>query len=175
MIFQSVDLIMLYPYKWQIIGFGIALMIWLPVMLALYGVYRLIIFKVNKDSIKILDRILFIAVIVIFSVVMTELVLSLITIFNVNKQLGFSYATPETPEGELFVITKVKPGKTMDMAGLKVNDQVQINDCDLLYEILINKQADRAYIPVIRNGKKMIIMVNVPMMYLPLSRVSFLF
>jgi hypothetical protein len=62
------------------------------------------------------------------------------TIHKVNKQTWFNYATPETPEGEPFSITKVVPGKAMDKAGLKRNDVVQMRNTSDLYRLLINNQ-----------------------------------
>jgi hypothetical protein len=43
-----------------------------------------------------------------------------------NKHSVFSYKTPGTEEGELFIITRILSGKTMDKAGLKLNDRILV-------------------------------------------------
>jgi len=67
----------------------------------------------NQGTTNIFNGFLKIAGIAILVIFFTETTIDLITIHHVNKQLGFAYATPDTPEGELFLITKVVPGKTM--------------------------------------------------------------
>ncbi len=104
-----------------------------------------------------------------------EITVSLITIHHVNKQLGFRYATPETPEGEFFEIRKVVQNQTMDKAGLKPGDHVQIYTVNNLYILLINNQGKEVIIPIMRNNKKSEIKVMVPELNVPLANVSFLF
>jgi len=103
---------------------------------------------------------------VVFS---TELTLSLITQHHVNKQLGFNYATPETLEGEIFEIIKVVPGGTMDMAGLKRYDQVQMFRVTDLYELLIKNQGKVVSIPIKRVHQDMVVRVTVPKLDVPLA------
>ena len=89
--------------------------------------------------------------------------------------MGFCYATPDTPEGELFKIIRVVPGKIMDKAGLKLSDQVQMHAVKELYRLLINNQGKEVVIPIVRNKKKMEIRLIVPELDVPLAGVSFLF
>ena len=116
-----------------------------------------------------------IAGICLFLIFFSELTVSLITMHHVNKQLGFNYATPDTPEGEPFLITRVVPGKTMDKGGLKRNDEVQMWSTNHLYKLLINNQGNEVTFSVLRDDKEITIRVIVPEMDLPLRRVSFLF
>ena len=104
-----------------------------------------------------------------------EISVSLIIIHQVNEQLGFCYATPDTPEGELFEIQKIVPGKTMDQTGLKTFDQVQMHNVNNLYQLLINNQGKEVEIPVKRNDEKLQIKIKVPKLKVPLGRISFLF
>ena len=99
---------------------------------------------------------------------------SLITEHHVNTQLGFNYATPETPEGEIFQITKVAPRKTMDNAGLKPGDRIQMAAVSDLYRLLINNQGKEVAIAILRDKKEINIKVRVPELDVPLARVSFL-
>jgi len=101
--------------------------------------------------------------------------LSLITMHQVNRQLGFNYATPETREGELFIITRVDKGKTMDRSGLKRNDEVQMWNTGDLYRLLMNNQGKTVSFQVVRDKAKINIYVKVPWMKLPLRRVSLKF
>ena len=167
--------ILLYPYPYQYEAMIFTFLILLPIGLAAYGIYRLIIWKMNVRIKTAFHGFLMIAGISIFMLFFAELTVSLITIHHVNKQLGFRYATPETPEGELFKITKVAPGKTMDKAGLKPGDQVQMRDVNDLYKLLINNQGKEVVLPVLRNKKKIKIRVGVPKLDVPLAGVSFLF
>jgi hypothetical protein len=93
--------------------------------------------------------------------------LCLITIMQVNRQMGFSYATPETPEGELFIIQKVAPGKIMHEAGLQKNDRVLMPGPNHLYRRLIRNQGSEVLIPVSRDGEQLIIKVMVPELEIP--------
>ena len=97
--------------------------------------------------------------------------MTLITEHQVNRQLGFSYATPETPEGEFFIITKVIPGGVMDKAGLKAEDRVLMNSTTSLYKFLIRNQGEEAAFQILRNNKEVTIKLKVPAMELPLRRV----
>ena len=142
---------------------------------AAYGIYRLITWKMNVRIKTIFNgflKVVGISILVLFS---AEVTVSLITIHHVNKQLGFCSAIPDTPEGELFEISEVVPGKTMDKAGLKLGDQVQLHAVNDLYQLLTNNQGKEVVILVLRNKKKIKIRVRVPELDVPLVGVSFLF
>jgi hypothetical protein len=91
----------------------------------------------------------------------------LITIMQVNRQMGFSYATPETPEGELFIIQKVVHGKIMHEAGLQEYDRVLMPGPNNLYRRLIRNQGSEVLIPVSRDGEQLIIKVLAPELEIP--------
>ena len=101
-----------------------------------------------------------------------ELTVSLITEHQVNKQLGFNYATPDTPEGEIFEITRVDIGKTMYKSGLRIYDRVQMNSTFDLYKLLIENQGKDVNFLILREDKKIMIYVKVPEMILPLRKYS---
>jgi len=168
-------LILLYRYPYQIEVMFISLVILLIISSIAYGIYRLITWKMNVRVKTIFNSFLKIAGISIVVIFFAEVTLSIISIHHVNKQLGFSYATPDTPEGELFEISKVVPGKTMDNAGLKLGDQIQMHSTNDLYQLLTNNQGKEVLIPVLRNKKKLKIRVSVPELDVPLEGVSFLF
>lgn len=163
-----------YPYPHQNAAMLVTALAALIVGLPVYGIYRLIIWKMNirvKKVFHVFLKIVGISLVVLF---LAEMIVSLITTNHVNKQLGFSCATPDTPEGELFVITKVISRKTMDKAGLKFGDQVQMNNVDKFYKLLIDNQGKEVEIVVLRNQKEINIRVSVPKLDLPLLSVSFL-
>ncbi len=168
-------LIFLYPYPYKIFAFIVTAIIVIIIGLPFYGIYRLTIRKMNERTKTIFHRVLKIAGICLFAIFFSELTVSLITIHHVNKQLGFNYATPETPEGEPFLITRVVPGKTMDEAGLKKDDIVQMWNTCHLYRLLINNQGKEVSFLVLRDKKEITIRVRVPEMELPLRRVVVLF
>lgn len=167
--------ILLYPYPYQMEAFFIGFLILVVIGGISYALYKLITWKMTP-KVKIgFKRFLVITGISIAVLFYLEVGISLITIHHVNKQLGFSYATPDTPEGELFEIQKVVPGKTMDKAGLKRFDRIQMWNVNHLYILLINNQGKEVEIPIIRDGEEMIIRVIVPELDVPLAKVSFLF
>lgn len=143
-------------------------------VLLLYSVYRLVILKMSERIRTVFNGLLSIAVIFIFVLFFSEITITLIMQHQVNRQLGFNYATPQTPEGELFLITRIVPGKTMDRAGLMRYDQVQMWSVPKFYKLLADNQGKEVEFTVIRGSKKMIIRVKVPMMDLFLRRFSFL-
>ena len=143
--------------------------------LLLYSVYRLIIWKMSAGIKAAFNRFLVISGTTILVLFFSEITIILITQHQVNRQLGFNYATPETPEGEIFEIIRVDPGKTMDKAGLKQDDVVQMWNTNHLYKLLINNQGKEVSFIVLRDKKKITIRVKVPEMDLPLRRVSHLF
>lgn len=167
--------ILLYPYPYQQEAFFVTFLVLLPFGLLAYGIYRLVIWKMNIRGKKRVNTFLIIAGISLAVLFYAEVAVTLITIHHINKQLGFSYATPETPEGEFFVIRKVIAGKTMDKAGLKPDDRVQMFAVNDLYILLIDNQGKVASFPILRNQEEMMILVSVPELDLPLLRVSFLF
>ena len=63
----------------------------------------------------------------------------------------------------------------MDQAGIKLDDQVQMNDVNKLFMLLINNQGMEVFIPVERNKRKIEVKVKVPELDVPLADVSFLF
>ena len=167
-------LILLYPYSYKIFAFIVTAIIVIMIGLPVYGIYRLIIRKMSERSINIFHGVLKVAGICLFVIFFSELTVSLITIHQVNKQLGFNYATPETPEGEPFLITRIIPGKTMDKAGLRKDDIVKMWSTSHLYTLLINNQGKEVSFLVLRDKKEITIRVRVPELELPLRRVSFL-
>ena len=167
--------ILLYPYPYQSEAMFITLLTLLFLGIVAYGLYRLITWKMNVRVKTAFNGFLMVAGISFVVLFFAEITLSLITIHHVNKQLGFSYATPDTPEGELFEIQKVVPGKTMDQAGLKPFDCVQMSNTNDLYTLLIDNQGNEVVIPIKRNKKKIEIRVRVPELDVPLAGVSFLF
>ncbi len=150
-------------------------LIMLAIGLPVYGIYRLIIWKMRVGIKSTFNGLLKVTGIVILVIFFMEITISLITIHQVNKQLGFGYATPDTPEGELFLISKVVVGKTMHQAGLMEGDQVQMTDTSQLYELLVHNQGREVVIPVLRNNEEIFVRVRVPALDVPLVEVSFLF
>lgn len=167
--------ILLYPYPYQYEAMTFSLLIFLIVGSIAYGIYKLITWKMNTGMRDALKGFLIIAGISFVVFFFIEIIISTITIYHVSKQLGFSYATPDTPEGELFEIQKVVPGKTMDKAGLKRFDQVQMWAVNDLYVLLIDNQRKEVVIPIVRNKKKIEIRLIVPELEVPLAGVSFWF
>jgi hypothetical protein len=175
LIFSCTGLIHLYPYHSREFSFFAAVLFVIVIVMPVYGVYRLIIWKMNNRTLLIFNRILTISGTCLMALFYLEITISLITQHQVNKQMGFNYATPETPEGEFFEITKVVPGGTMDKAGLKPDDRVLMNSTNKLYRLLIMNQGGEAEFIILRNEEEITIRVKVPVMKLPLKRVGFLF
>jgi hypothetical protein len=172
--YSFIKLILLYPYPYQTFAFIIVALVFIVIALPVCGIYKLIMRKMTERTSFIFNRILSIAGIYLLSLFFAEITVTLITQHQVNKQLGFNYATPETPEGEPFLITRVVPGKTMDEAGLKKDDIVQMWNTCHLYRLLINNQGKEVSFLVLRDKKEITIRVRVPEMELSLRRVSFL-
>jgi hypothetical protein len=140
----------------------------------LAGLYFLITRKM-KPGIRAVFNIFITVILFISSVIFFfDMTTSLITIYQVNHQLGFSYATPETPDGEILEIQRVRKGKTMDKAGLKIWDRVLMNNVNDLYRLLIANQGKEIIIPVLRENEKLEIKVIVPELNVPLAKVSFM-
>jgi|WetSurSiteA1Bulk_404760.scaffolds.fasta_scaffold69505_2 hypothetical protein len=164
-----------YPYPYKIFAFFIAVVIVTIIGLPFYGVYRLIIWKINDRTLLIFNRILTITGTCLVALFFLEITISMITQHQVNKQLGFNYSTPETPEGELFEIISVDPGKTMDKSGLKTCDRVQMSSVSDFYRLLIRNQGQEVTFSVLRDEREVKIRLKVPEMELPIRRASFLF
>jgi hypothetical protein len=168
-------LILRYPYPHQNISFFIGLVLFSVAGLLLWGLYWLITRKMGLRTKKIFKSTIITVGILGVVVFFVTIVTCLITTTQVNRQMGFSYATPDTPEGELFVIKKITPGKTMDIAGLKPSDEVQMRAVNDLYRLIINNQGKEIVIPVKRNGELLNIRLVVPNLNVPLAKVSFIF
>jgi len=165
--------ILFYPYQYQ--AFVLTFLILLPFGLAGYGIYMLIIWKMYVSVKRVFHKILMITGISILMLFFAEITVTLITIHHVNKQLGFSYSTPETKEGEFFLISKVIQEESMHKAGLKPGDRVLILAVNDLYIQLIENQEKEVSIPILRNNKEIEIKLIVPKLDIPLSDISFLF
>ena len=163
-----------YPYPHQNIAMLVMGLFLLITGLVAFGIYKLITWKMNLKVKKVFNIFLKIVGILIVIFFFAEMTVSLITTNHVNKQLGFSCATPDTPKGELFIITKVVAGKTMDKAGLKPDDQIQMVAVSDLYKLLIDNQGKDVTIAVLRNQKEINIMISVPKLDVPLASISFL-
>lgn len=105
-------------------------------------------------------NIMFLLAVVIVSAFFLELILHIIIQEQVNYQLGFRYDTPYRVEGEVFVITKIAPGKAMDLAGLKKGDYIRFHSVDTLYSLLIEHQGQDVAIPVQRGSQYLDISLN---------------
>ncbi len=167
-------LILHYPYPWVEQYRFIAMMILVVGGLIAYGLYKLITWKMNACLKGAFDSLIILAVGLYIILSIFDMTFSLITIHHVNKQMGFTYATPVTPEGEPFEIQKVVPGKAMDKAGLKPFDHIQMGAVNDLYRLLINNQGKEVVIQVKRDKQLIDIFIKVPDLYVPLAGVSFI-
>ena len=91
-----------------------------------------------------------------------EMTMHLILQNDVNRQLGFNYATPEENEGEIFLITEIESGNVMDRSGLKAGDQVSLDNVDDLYRLLVYNQNKTVPIPVRRGRESIVVRPYVP-------------
>ncbi|MBE0640239.1 MAG: hypothetical protein IH598_17125 [Bacteroidales bacterium] len=167
--------ILLYPYPYQNYAMFITMLLIALFAIVAYSLYKLITLKMNDRIKACFQQFLIISAMLMIALFVMNMITSLITIHQVNRQLGFSYATPDTPEGELFEIQKVTPGKTMDKAGLKRFDQVEMRAVNDLYRLIIENQGNEIVIPVKRNGELLNIRLVVPNLNVPLAKVSFIF
>jgi len=165
--------ILLYNYK--IIAFLASALICVFIFLPVYRIYRLIICNMNEGKRILFQRVLKITGICIVIILLAELVLSIMVQNQVNRQLGFNYATPETPEGEYFEIIRVDTGSVMEQSGLKLYDRVQMPAVSQLYRLLLNNQVDEVSFMVLRETDMVEIHVQVPAMQVPLWRLAFIF
>jgi len=137
------------------------------------GFYYLLIWMMNPKLKARFKRLLKMLVILFSIFFFFDMTTSIITIFQINWQLGFSYSTPETKDGEIFRIQRVSKGKVMDKAGLKPWDRVLMHNVDDLYRLLIQNQGKEIIIPIIRENEKIEIKLIVPELNAPLKKVSF--
>jgi hypothetical protein len=168
--FPAFDLAGPYPYHYKTVAMIVGIIMLAIIALPVYGIYRLIIRKMTEKTKATFHKVLSISGICIVVIFFAWVTLELITEHQVNRQLGFSYATPETPEGEFFIITKVVPGGVMDRAGLNVEDRVLMNSAPKLYRILIRNQGGEAEFKILRDKNEISIRVRVPEMELLLRR-----
>lgn len=167
--------ILLYPYPYKIIAvLGSAFICYLLFMIVNWF-YRLIISNVDDKKQIVFHRILKITGICLLVIFLAELMISTVTQHQVNRQLGFNYATPETPEGEFFEIVRVDSGKIMEQSGLKVNDRIQMPSVAHLYRLLLNNQREEVSFIVLRKNVLVVINVQVPEMKVPLRKLAIMF
>jgi hypothetical protein len=162
--------IVLYPYPYKTFAAVLTMLMLIIVGLPVYGIYRLIIRKMTERGKAIFHKALKGAGICLLALFFVQLTLALITEHQVNMKLGFSYATPDIPEGEFFIITKVVPGGIMAKAGIKVGDRVLLDSTFKLYRILIRNQGREAEFMILRDEKEITIRVKVPEIELTLRK-----
>ena len=155
--------------------FALTVLIFLLFSALAYGIYKLTLRLINRYFKRQVNSSMFAAVILMTALFLTEITVTKITIYQVNKQLGFEYTTVRTPKGKIFTIVSVTPGKAMDKAGFEPDDVVQLDDVNELYKLLIDNQTRKIIIPVVRGRKEINIRVKIPDLYVPLARVAFLF
>lgn len=170
--FSDINLILPYPYPYKTFAVIFGAIVLIIIGLPIYGIYRLIIRRMTEREKEIFHRVLIVTGICLFVIFFAEGTLALITQHQVNKQLGFKDATPETPEGEPFLITRVDPGGVMAKAGLKPEDQVLMNSTSKLYKLLIKNQGREVEFMVLRDNKEITIRVKVPELELPLKKLT---
>ena len=170
---ESTGLIFLV-YQYQVVAFLVYLLIVCAIGLLFYGIYWLIIRKTGLSIRTRIHRLLTFIGVGIVVVLFTMVTFTLITEHQVNKKLGFNYATPETPMGEPFLITKVVDGKAMHLAGLRKGDVIRFGSTRDLYKLLIDHQGKEITIPIARNGKEIDINLKVPEIRLMVVKFSFL-
>lgn len=168
-------MVFLYPYPYQTFNLIITAVILLSIAIPLYILYKFLTKKLNRRSANSIKTALKIAGFIFIVLFLMEMTLSIINIRLMNKQMGFSYSTPELPEGEFLIIKRIEPGNIMDVSGLKVNDRVNMDSVSELYRLLKDNQGNEVSIQIIRNNKEETINVNVPDLELYLERLSFWF
>jgi len=90
-----------------------------------------------------------------------EVTMHLILQAQVSSQMGFSYATPYEGRDEVFVITRVVPGKPAHSGGLRAGDYVRFRSVDNLYHLLVFNQGKTVSIPIQRGRRRLGIQVRV--------------
>ncbi|MBN1340524.1 MAG: hypothetical protein JXA03_14440 [Bacteroidales bacterium] len=142
------------------------------VMLVIFGILAVVIYlplnylfkKLSASLQKIARTTLIIIGITGFSFFMFQVGFAILIQGQVNRQLGFNYATPCSEDGEAFIITRVDSNMAMFRAGLKVNDTVRLTRVDDLYTMLLGNQGGEVSIPIRRGGETLEVKVWVPVM-----------
>jgi hypothetical protein len=166
-------MILLYPYPHQIVSLILGAILVSAIGFPLYAIYKLITRRMDMTIKTRFNKILILLGIAFGVLFFTELVIALITEHQVNQQLGFRYATPDTPEGELFIITRIETGSIMDKSGLQVDDQIRMFSTADLYKLIIDNQGKEILIPIERDQSEMNIRVPIPEMELTLLKLTF--
>jgi len=154
----------LYPYPYQIFNMAITSIILYILGIPVYAFYIWLHGRLTGEQMKKLKKRLTTAAIILGIFLFLGGGISLVKIHQVNVALGFRYATPELPEGEPFLITRVEYGKAMYEAGLREDDRVQMGADTDLYALLINNQGREVEFEVKRDGEIMTIKLVVPEM-----------
>jgi hypothetical protein len=155
---------LLYPYPHQIFALVITTLILFILWIPVHAFYSWLKRRLTDDQVKKLKARLVIAAIALGIFLFAGGGITLVKIHQVNEALGFRYATPELPEGEPFLITRVEYGKAMHEAGLRENDRVQMGAVNDLYALLINNQRREVEFEVKREEEIMTIKLVVPEM-----------
>lgn len=155
---------LLYPYPHQIFAMAITAIILYILGIPIYALYIWLSGRLTGEQMKTLKKRLVIAGVALGIFLFAGGGISLVKIHQVNEAMGFRYATPDLPEGELFLITQVEYGKAMFEAGLKEGDRVQMGAVNDLYALLINNQGKVVEFEVKRDGKLLTIKLEVPEM-----------
>ncbi len=172
---EILSTILQYPYFYKRLFYLTLAILFLISGSILWGLYKLITWKMSLRSKEIIKGVIYGVGFLGFVVFLVIIAFCLITTTQVNRQMGFTYATPDTPEGELFIIQKVVPGKIMHEAGLQEYDRVLLRGPDDLYGRLIHNQGSEVLIPVSRDGEELIIKVIVPELHVPFVRLCVFF
>ncbi len=129
--------------------------------------YRPLIFFLNRRKPRIKKRFLHVmtglaGLILLFALI--QMALALWIQHQINNLAGFRYATPETKKGEYFVVKETDPAKFLHNAGLRPGDTLAFSRVDALYQLLIEQQGKRAFLPVKRGNRTDTLIADVPAM-----------
>lgn len=154
--------LILIMYSWKTEYFFLTLILLSPVILLTWLILHLVK-KYAGDRFKGIFH---------YSLIITGTVAGLLFILymtivltfqhQVNVQMGFNYGTPDTPEGELFVITRIDNGLPMNEAGLNEDDIIRTSAVSDLYTMIYKNQGKEIIVPIKRNGSDLNIPVKVP-------------
>ena len=95
---STIGFVLIYPYAYQTFAVFVSFLFLVFMGLIAIGLYKLITWKLSAWLKTVFHRFLLFLGISLAVFFFAELTLSVITIFQINKQIGFSHATPETPE-----------------------------------------------------------------------------
>lgn len=157
-------MIILYPYPHQIFAMTITAIILYILGIPVYAFYIWLHGRLTGEQMNKLKKRLIIAAIALGIFLFAGGGISLVKIHQVNEALGFRHATPDLPEGEPFLITRIEQGKAMHEAGLMEEDRVQMGAVNDLYALLINNQGKAVEFMVKRDGEILTIKLVVPEM-----------